>query len=270
MKKIYDKSPVFYGILLGEGLSVFFVLFEYFLVAAGISDCGVIADSCIRILFGVIALLLMRKIYEEKFLTLFTVKITRGTLLYCIPFFLYLAVQFLYFPIAGHLTGAYISYFLLVCIQEVATGFWEEAASKGLVMSGMILKWKNTVKGRIGIVFITGVLFGSLHILNVLINHDIMRCLWNALYASAFGVFLAAVYLHSESIGLCMVLHAVWDIVIRIPRNFCEDINGGAVLNFIYAAQDILELGVFPIVAIIICILYKNTRKETSTYGQEK
>ena len=259
MKKIYDKKPVICGILLGEGLSIFFILFECFLVAAGISECGIITDSCIRIVFGMIALLLMRKIiYEEKFSKFFTAKITKETLLYCIPFFLYLAVQFLYFPISGHLTTAYTSYFLLLCVQEFATGFWEEAASKGIVMSGMLLKWKNTVKGRIGMVFVTGVLFGALHILNVLINHDIIGCLWNALYASAFGVFLAAVYLHSESITLCMLLHALWDIVIRIPRNFCEDISEGAVLDFIYISQDVLELGVFPIVAIIICILYKN------------
>lgn len=257
MKKLYDKSPVVCGILLGEGLSILFILFECFLVAAGISECGVIVDSCIRAAFGIIALLLLKKIYGEKFPKLFTAKIPKETLLYCIPFFLYLAVQFLYFPISGHLTTAYASYFLLVCVQELTTGFWEEAASKGLVMSGMFYKWKNTVKGRIGMVFITGVLFGALHILNVLINHDIMRCLWNALYASAFGVFLAAVYLHSKSITLCMVLHAVWDIVIRIPRNFCEDINEGAVLNFIYLSQDVLELGMFPIIAVIICILYK-------------
>lgn len=257
VKKIYDKSPIIYGILLGEGLSIFFILFECFLVATGITKCGLIVDSCIRVVFGVIALLLMRKIYQEKFPNLFTTKISKKTLLYCIPLFLYLAVQFLYFPISGHLTTAYVSYFLLACVQQLATGFWEEAASKGLVMSGMFLKWKGTVKGRIGMVFITGVLFGSLHILNVIINHDIIYCLWNALYASAFGVLLAAIFLHSESLTLCMVLHAVWDIVVRIPGNFCENVSQGAVLNFIYISQDILELGVFPIVAIIICIWYK-------------
>ena len=94
-----------------------------------------------------------------------------------------------------------------------------------------------------------------------------------------------------------MVLHAVWDIIIRIPGNFCEGIYEGAVLNFIpasnepsscactdiwrmprgsntpqlccaasliprqlaagyliYASQGILELGIFLIVVIIICI----------------
>lgn len=80
--------------------------------------------------------------------------------------------------------------------------------------------------------FITGVLFGALHILNVLFNHDILYCLYNALNASAFGIFLAAIYLHSKNITLCMVLHAVWDIMIRIPGNFCEGIHEGTVLNF--------------------------------------
>lgn len=78
MKKIYDKAPVVYGILLGEVLSIFFILFECFLVAAGISECGVMADSCIRIVFGMIALLLMKKIiYEDKFLKLFTEKLAK-------------------------------------------------------------------------------------------------------------------------------------------------------------------------------------------------
>lgn len=263
VKRIYSKSPVVSGIILGEGLSIFFILFEIFLIATGISDCGIIVDSAIRVAFGFIVLLLMRTIYQEKFPKLFTMKIPKSTWLYCIPFFLYLVVEFLYLPIADHLTTAYSSYFLLACVQQLATGFLEEIASKGLTMSGMLLKWKNTIKGRISMVVITGVLFGGLHILNAFIYSDLVACLWNSLYASAFGIFLAAVYLQSGNITLCMILHAVWDIVIRVPGNFCEGISDGAVLNFIYISQDILELGVFPIVAIIICIRYKPEYDET-------
>lgn len=261
MKKIYSKSPVVCGIILGEGLLILFILFEIFLMATGISDCGIIVDSCIRVVFGLIALLLMKMIYQEKFSVLFTRKISKSTWAYCIPIFLYLGIEFLYLPISDHLTTAYSSYFLLACVQQFATGFWEEAASRGLVMSGMLLKWKNTAKGRIGMVVVTGVLFGGLHIINIFTNSDLAACLWNSLYASAFGIFLAAIYLQSGNITLCMVLHAVWDIVVRIPGNFCEGIREGAISNFIYISQNILELGVFPIVAIIICILYKDNDK---------
>lgn len=250
-----------YGILFGQGLSILFILFEYFLVATGISDCGVIVDSCIRVVFGIIALLFMRVIYREQTVKLFTAKIPKSTWLYCIPLFLYLATIFLYLPISTNLTTAYLPLFLLSCIQQLATGFWEEAASKGLVMSGMLSKWKNTLKGRIAMVFISGFLFGSLHILNVLFSHDIVSSLWSGLYTSAFGIILAAIYLHSENIMLCMLIHAVWDIIIRIPRYFFVGVSQGALTNFINLSQGILEFAVFPIIAVIICIVYKSPTK---------
>lgn len=226
-------------------------------MATGISECGLLVDSCIRVAVGIIALLLMKKIYREQFTKLFTAKIPKSTWVYCIPLFLYLAIEFLHLPISDSLTTANISLFLLSCVQQVTTGFWEEAASKGVVMSGMLSKWKYTTKGRIGTVFITGLLFGAVHILNVVFHNDIISCLWNALYCSVFGMLLAAIYLHSENITLCMVIHAVWDIIIRIPRYFCVGVHKGVVLDFINVSQDILELGVFPLVAIVICVFTK-------------
>lgn len=117
IKKSYDKCPVLFGILYGQGLFVLFILFEYFLVSTGISECGILVDSCIRVAFGIIALLVMRSIYREEFKKMFTVKIPRKTWLYCIPFFLYLVIELLYLPISEHLTTAYVSYFLLACVQ---------------------------------------------------------------------------------------------------------------------------------------------------------
>ena len=261
IKKFYDKWPILYGVLYGQGLFVFFVLLEYFLVSTGISECGVVTDSFIRIMFGISALILMKKNYQDRFREQFTVKIPKSTWLFSIPFFVYLGLQFLYLPIAESLTIAYISAFVLSCAQQLATGFFEETASKGLVMSGMLLKWKRTVRGRICIVFISGMLFGTLHILNVLFNGDIVACLWQSLYSSAFGVFLASIYLHSNNIVLCMMFHAIWDIFVRIPGNFCENIQEGIILDFIYLAQDIINLGVFPFVAILICLKYKPLSK---------
>lgn len=254
MRTWYGKSPVVAGILIGQGLMILFVLFEYFLVASGISDCGVIVDSCIRVLFGLMALWVIHTLWRGRFSALFITGIPKSTWLYCIPFFLYLALEFLFFPVSDRIATAYVPYFLLVCLQQLATGFLEEAASKGLVMSGMRLRWKRTVKGRIGMVLLTGLFFGSLHILNVLFNHDWEQSLWNALYSSAFGIFLAAIYLHAGNITLCMALHAAWDIIIRIPGYFCEGIREGAVTAFIYLSQDILLLGILPIIAVALCV----------------
>ena len=78
IKKIYDKCPILYGILYGQGLFVFFVLLECFLIRTGISECGVVIDSFFRILFGIFALILMKKIYQDKFGEQFTMKISKS------------------------------------------------------------------------------------------------------------------------------------------------------------------------------------------------
>ena len=82
----------------------------------------------------------------------------------------------MYFPIAERLTLAYVSVFLLSCVGQLATGFFEETVSEGLVMSSMLSKWKNTVCGRICAVLFSGVLFGALHLL---MWH---RIFWNWVY----------------------------------------------------------------------------------------
>lgn len=269
MERFYQKSPVLFGLLFGCSISVGFVLFEFMLVATKISECGVIVDSCLRVAAGILTLILLKFIYKDKFIDLFKKKISLQTWIYCIPFFLYLLVQFLYFPIAKQYTVMYTGSFLLVCLQQVATGFWEEAASKGVLMSGMLRKWKGSIRGRIGMVFLSGLLFGAVHILNFVFGNDIVACLWNSLYAGAFGVFVAAIYLYSESLLFCMILHTVWDIVIRIPNYFCDGLNEGVLLSSIYVMQDVLELAIFPIVAIVICIVYK-PRVDYNNYVETK
>lgn len=255
MKKIYDKNPVLSGIIMGNGVILLFFLVEGFLDAPGMSDNRAIFDTCIRVVFGVIALVFMKVIYQEQFSSFFTEKIPKSTWLYCIPYLLYILIVFFYVPIFDRLTNANRSYFLLKILQLLATGFFEEAVSKGLVMSGMLSKWEDTTKGRFGMVFINGILFGSIHILNVFSNHDIIQCLWTVLYAVAFGVFTSAIYLYSKNITLCMALHAAWDIVIVILTYFGGGVQEEAVLTFLYVFQYVILPGSFPIIAIMICVL---------------
>lgn len=270
MKTFVKKHPVAYGLVLGYGCSLLFVLLEYALVTTGLSECGVWVDSCLRIVFGAAALVLLKIFYQDRFKSLFTRHIPAKTWLILIPFGVYCAVELLYFTIAKAYTMQYFGLFLAVCVQQLATGLFEESASRGLVMSGMLDKWKDSVKGRIGMVALSGVLFGTLHLWNVLFSNDWESCLWQALYTALWGMFLAAVYWYAGNLLLCMSLHAVWDIAIRIWDYFCVGINSGLMLTCIRTAEDIIELGIFPILAIVICIKYKPREKETISWRYSK
>ena len=79
-------------------------------------------------------------------------------------------------------------------------------------------------------------------------------CLWNGLYSGARGMFIAAVYIVSDHLLLVMIIHAVWDIIIRILNYFIDGYAESVELNLIYIFKDTIHLGVLPIAAILICM----------------
>lgn len=257
MKKLAEKHKIFYGIIFGYGLSLLFIFFEFFLIATGLSDCNVWVDSIIRVGFAIIALVFLKIFYKDQFKSLFTRKIPGKTWLLCIPFLIYFAAEFMYFSIAKTTTMQYAVLFIAAVVQQLATGLWEESASRGLIMCGMLEKWKGSVKGRIGMVLISGVLFGTLHSFGFLFGSSLADSLWNTLYTATWGMFIAAIYLYSGNLLFCMSLHAIWDIVVKIPDYFCAGVNEGVILSGIYIAEDIIQLVILPVLALIICVRYK-------------
>ena len=68
-------------------------------------------------------------------------------------------------------------------------------------------------------------------------------------------MFVAAIYMVSDNLLLVMGIYTIWDIVVKIPVYFISEYNKSAMLTGIYVGQDIIQLGIMPIVAILICIV---------------
>lgn len=261
MKKMYDKKPIWFGIGVGYFISIVFVLLERLLLDLSYTDKWVYIDGGIRLLFGIVGLIVLKTIYADKFGELFKKKVSRNVLLYLLPIGIYFVLEFLFFACAKQIqTSLWIDFFVM-WITQVTTGIWEEATSRGIVMSGMLMKWKDAVRGRILTVLISGLLFGSLHVLGVIYGNNIMDCLWSGLYTFCWGMFVAAIYMVSDNLLLVMGIHTIWDIVVKVPVYFISEYNKSAMLTGIYVGQDIIQLGVMPIVAILICIFIKKENK---------
>ncbi len=246
------KPSIIFSIVLGQGI-MFLFIFADFITYDMSSPFNIWADSALRIIFGVAALLLTKKLYGEKFASLFTAKISKKTWIYCIPIFIYIFLELLYLPGFDNLNMSYTRYFLTVCFSQLATGLLEETASKGLVMFGMLQKWTETFGGRVLTIVISGFLFGSLHLVNLFFGNDLPSTLFQFLSSSIFGMITAAIFLYTENLLLCIIIHAVWDIVIRIPSNFFDYYQQGPWFNSISIFQSIIQFVVFPVVAILIC-----------------
>lgn len=260
------KKNIYIPVIQGMAVIAAFLFTEIVLDLLGVFNGNIqlyLVDIPIRLIFGTIALMLLaynfktqRSEYSLK--ELFTNAIPASTYKMLLPFVVFLVVEILTMITAEarELSAGLVGMFCLSSGQQLATGYYEEAATRALVMCGLLTYHIDTKKNRLHTIFIAGICFGLSHMLNFFFGQDIIATLWQSFHSFVWGLFVAAIYMLSKNLTLIMVMHAVWDIIIRVPRYFCRLPESSVLLDSLYIVQYIIEYGIMTAVAIYICIKY--------------
>jgi CAAX amino terminal protease family. len=131
------------------------------------------------------------------------------------PLFIYCIAVFLvtYIPAdKSELTALDIGQWSLFLVLMLLIGIFEEILCRGILLELMLRKWGNTRKGIFLSAFMSSLVFGFAHLVNLIGAADMLiATIAQVLYATLFGVFFAAVYLCSQNIWVVVLLHAVYD-----------------------------------------------------------
>ena len=167
-------------------------------------------SSVLRIVFGTGILIAASRLFELTPTDIISNKNLKSALLAGSGFLLF----FLYFIVQvvsgfGRLTDLTIGIFLTkVFLQQLTTGFYEELNYRFLLLEG--LKYTaNTTRHKLICVFASTVLFGLVHCIP---SWDTYRFLTTG----AIGFAFAVIYVKSGNIVLPMVLHFVYDFLIKM------------------------------------------------------
>lgn len=219
-----------------------------------------IVDSSLRFIFGTITLLILMMNYK-KGRSKYTVKefltngIPRYTYILIIPFVLYLIVDLSVVFFANIFTGKMAYMFAFNCLQQIGTGYYEESV-RALIMCGLLKYYCDTKKNRVKTILLAGMFFGLSHGLNFFFGQDIPGTILQVFSCFIWGSFMAAIFIISENLTLLMIMHTVWDIIIRVPKaffGFPEDIFA---IDVLYVIGCIIQYGLMTATAVYICIKY--------------
>lgn len=158
--------------------------------------------------------------------------------------------------------------FIIVIIEQIFVGIFEEFLFRGLILNTLLEKTKHLqYKGMIWSLLLSSLLFGSVHLLNLFDNPQQIYSTISQVFAATFiGVFLGALYLRSENIWVVVFYHALIDIASDLPQIFfnmhvttrgASDIPFYTLLANILANSIILFAGLFII------------RKSKSKYAEQ-
>lgn len=142
---------------------------------------------------------------------------------------------------------------LLVALMMISVALFEELLFRGLLLNTFLNRFANTKRNMILCVFISSVLFGSSHFINLIVRPELLvLTLCQAVYTVFAGVFFAAVYLKSKNLWSVIFYHALFDIA---SAAFYEILSPEVLqnLNVHYAnsTDQALGQGLFYIVAAI-------------------
>lgn len=256
MKKLYDKSPVITGIVSALLITTIFYVIEWILWKYTSLTNGTrwyYIDFVIRMSTGFLGLYVLKLLYGNKLKTIFYGKNTKQAWLCLTPIGVLFVIFISKLFCAESLRWESTVPFLISWLTQIGSGFFEEIVSRGVLMSGLLMKYRNSVKGRIFIVVITGFIFGFSHLMNVIYGKDLVECIWWGLGTFTWGMFMAAIYMMTSNLWLLIGIHTAWDIVAKIPNYYIGTVANETLLEILNIIDDIISNGVLPVLAIVIC-----------------
>lgn len=127
---------------------------------------------------------------------------------FIVQFLSVLAMQYLV-PSGGWQTMPMV---ILGVVILFGVGFREESLFRGIVATGIGMKYGKTRGGIWFSVFMSGLIFGLLHVINLLAGMDPSSVIVQVTGAVGIGMFLTAVYYRGANIWGLMLLHALTNL----------------------------------------------------------
>ena len=108
----------------------------------------------------------------------------------------------------------------------LGTGLFEEVLFRGLILKLLLVKLGCSKKGIIQAAFISSIIFGIVHIVNYIVGAaHLLPTLTQVIFASAGGVFYAAIYLRTRNLLIPIFMHGLFNIAGQIfGAVICRDV----------------------------------------------
>ncbi len=101
-----------------------------------------------------------------------------------------------------------------VGLDCIMTSVLEELAFRGVVFGALLMAWEQKRHGKLGAVVVSGVLFGLVHLINLIKNPAaVFEVLGQVGYSTLIGILLAAAVLRTGGLVFSVAVHALFNFV---------------------------------------------------------
>lgn len=272
MKEWLNKNPALGRIAVGAGLFMLLSLADYCLPVYLSIYSSSTTYYLVSLVFCLIAFLAVKAVPSAKLPAVSP----STTFVYCLPALalagLYVAALLMNDNAMNDLLrndglNHLLQMLLINAVEALIIAFWQEMLSKGLMANGVVEKIGNTAAGRIAAAAAVGLLFAA--------GGRFFQPVNPALKTFTVAFFIAAIYLRSGNIVLCIFLSVLLEVAhVFMPMKYVANPSFAHIsmdgMEFalshvsvpsssLYPIVNAVELYVLPASALLICV--HNTAK---------
>ncbi|GMA69836.1 hypothetical protein GCM10025879_10820 [Leuconostoc litchii] len=98
-------------------------------------------------------------------------------------------------------------------VFSLRSGIGEEFIYRVLIMSILVSVFQKYKHGPIYAIITQAILFGILHLINILSGDSISATISSTIDAFGIGIFFGVLYLLTKNIGIIVIIHSLWDLM---------------------------------------------------------
>ncbi len=124
------------------------------------------------------------------------------------------------FSNAGQLIGTKINTSNLVSliVYVILIGLFEEIFFRGIIENELLEKYSSNKKEVIVSIIISGVIFGTVHLTNLLAGQDLLTTMMQFVQTMAIGILFGTVYYKTRNIWAMIFIHSFYDFSVLLSE----------------------------------------------------
>ena len=155
-------------------------------------------------------------------------------------------------------------------ILAITIGMAEEFFFRGFIQEEIVEVYGKTRKQVIISIIISGVIFGLVHLSNVLSNQDVITTIMQVLQASSLGILLGSIYFITKNIWTVVFLHSFYDFSILLGEvNSYKDCINNPEVSSIMLLFTVIGTVVYSIIYLVGAYLNLQKRHVNESVSED-
>lgn len=144
--------------------------------------------------------------------------------------------------------------FINVLVASFAIGIVEEFSFRGLIFGGLLQKLGNSKKNIIIAAFLSGLLFGVMHVFGSVVNGEVTdmasaaTAVLKTVQTGVFGIVLAFIYYKTRNIYAVAALHALDDFLLLFAGTFL----GSERVSYVTSSNAGSAIGAYIVFTLVV------------------